>query len=466
LKKTLFDKIWEKHVVHERQDGSSLIYIDRHLVHEVTSPQAFEGLRNSNRPLRRPDLTLAVADHNIPTENRIEGIKDDIARVQVETLEKNVTEFNVPYIPLMDSRQGIVHVIGPEQGFTLPGCTLVCGDSHTSTHGAFGALAFGIGTSEVEHVFATQTLVQKRPKTMLINVSGKLSIGVTSKDIALGIIKKLGTSGGTGYVLEYAGEAISDLSIEARMTLCNMSIEAGARAGLVAPDSKTYEYIKNRPMSPKGVLFEKSMEDWKLLPSDEGATYDKVVNINANSLEPHLTWGTSPEDVLPINSNVPDPRNIDKESLKNAMQDSLDYMGLKPGIPLTDIKIDKVFIGSCTNSRIEDLREAAKIAKGNKVNDSVHAMVVPGSGLIKEQAEKEGIADILIQAGFDWREPGCSMCLGMNPDQLKPKERCASTSNRNFRGRQGRDGRTHLVSPGMAAAAAIAGHFVDVRKFN
>ena len=466
MKKTLFDKIWEKHVVHERQDGSSLIYIDRHLVHEVTSPQAFEGLRNSNRPLRRPDLTLAVADHNIPTENRIEGIKDDIARVQVETLEKNVTEFNVPYIPLMDSRQGIVHVIGPEQGFTLPGCTLVCGDSHTSTHGAFGALAFGIGTSEVEHVFATQTLVQKRPKTMLINVSGKLSIGVTSKDIALGIIKKLGTSGGTGYVLEYAGEAISDLSIEARMTLCNMSIEAGARAGLVAPDSKTYEYIKNRPMSPKGVLFEKSMEDWKLLPSDEGATYDKVVNINANSLEPHLTWGTSPEDVLPINSNVPDPRNIDKESLKNAMQDSLDYMGLKPGIPLTDIKIDKVFIGSCTNSRIEDLREAAKIAKGNKVNDSVHAMVVPGSGLIKEQAEKEGIADILIQAGFDWREPGCSMCLGMNPDQLKPKERCASTSNRNFRGRQGRDGRTHLVSPGMAAAAAIAGHFVDVRKFN
>ena len=466
MKKTLFDKIWEKHVVHERQDGSSLIYIDRHLVHEVTSPQAFEGLRNSNRPLRRPDLTLAVADHNIPTENRIEGIKDDIARVQVETLEKNVTEFNVPYIPLMDSRQGIVHVIGPEQGFTLPGCTLVCGDSHTSTHGAFGALAFGIGTSEVEHVFATQTLVQKRPKTMLINVSGKLSIGVTAKDIALGIIKKLGTSGGTGYVLEYAGEAISDLTIEARMTLCNMSIEAGARAGLVAPDSKTYEYIKNRPMSPKGVLFEKSMEDWKLLPSDEGATYDKVVNINANSLEPHLTWGTSPEDVLPINSNVPDPRNIDKESLKNAMQDSLDYMGLKPGIPLTDIKIDKVFIGSCTNSRIEDLREAAKIAKGNKVNDSVHAMVVPGSGLIKEQAEKEGIADILIQAGFDWREPGCSMCLGMNPDQLKPKERCASTSNRNFRGRQGRDGRTHLVSPGMAAAAAIAGHFVDVRKFN
>ncbi len=466
MKKTLFDKIWEQHVVDERQDGSSLIYIDRHLVHEVTSPQAFEGLRNTKRALRRPDLTLAVADHNVPTENRVQGIKDEIARIQVETLEKNVRDFKVPYIPLMDSRQGIVHVIGPEQGFTLPGCTLVCGDSHTSTHGAFGALAFGIGTSEVEHVFATQTLVQKRPKTMLINVTGKLATGVTAKDIALGIIKKLGTSGGTGYVLEYAGEAISNLSIEGRMTLCNMSIEAGARAGLVAPDNKTYEYIKNRPMSPKGDLFEKAIKDWKLLPSDEGANYDKVVNIDAYSLEPHLTWGTSPEDVLPINSKVPDPKNIEKESLRNAMQDSLDYMGLEPGIALTDIKIDKVFIGSCTNSRIEDLREAAEIAKGKKVKDSVHAMVVPGSGLIKEQAEKEGVADVLIQAGFDWREPGCSMCLGMNPDQLKPKERCASTSNRNFRGRQGREGRTHLVSPGMAAAAAIAGHFVDIRNFN
>tara|TARA_B100000700_G_C15013063_1_gene841958 strand:- start:787 stop:2193 length:1407 start_codon:yes stop_codon:yes gene_type:complete len=466
LKKTLFDKIWEQHVVDERQDGSSLIYIDRHLVHEVTSPQAFEGLRNNKRPLRRPDLTLAVADHNVPTENRIEGIKDDIARIQVETLEKNIKEFQVPYIPLMDSRQGIVHVIGPEQGFTLPGCTLVCGDSHTSTHGAFGALAFGIGTSEVEHVFATQTLVQKRPKTMLIKVDGKLSVGVTAKDIALGIIRNLGTSGGTGYVLEYAGEAISNLSIEGRMTLCNMSIEAGARAGLVAPDNKTFKYIENRPMAPKGDLFEKSLEDWKQLPSDNGAHYDKEIKIDADSLEPHLTWGTSPEDVLPINSEVPDPNKLEKESLKNAMQDSLDYMGLIPGRPLTDIKIDKVFIGSCTNSRIEDLREAAVIAKGRKVNDSVHAMVVPGSGLIKEQAEKEGIADILIEAGFDWREPGCSMCLGMNPDQLKPKERCASTSNRNFRGRQGRDGRTHLVSPGMAAAAAIAGHFVDVRNFN
>ena len=466
MKKTLFDKIWEQHIVDERQDGSSLIYIDRHLVHEVTSPQAFEGLRVSNRALRRPDLTLAVADHNVPTENRINGIKDDIARIQVETLEKNVKEFKVPYISLMDTRQGIVHVIGPEQGFTLPGCTMVCGDSHTSTHGAFGALAFGIGTSEVEHVFATQTLIQKKPKTMLINVSGHLSVGVTAKDIALGIIKTLGTSGGTGYVLEYSGEAISDLTIEGRMTLCNMSIEAGARAGLVAPDVKTYEYIKNKPMSPKGEAYDKALEAWKFLPSDEGAVFDKVINIDASLLEPHLTWGTSPEDVLSINDVVPSPKDIDKENLRNAMQDSLDYMGLKPGQALTDIMIDKVFIGSCTNSRIEDLREAAAIAKGRKVADGVHAMVVPGSGLIKIQAEKEGIADILIEAGFDWREPGCSMCLGMNPDQLKPKERCASTSNRNFRGRQGRDGRTHLVSPGMAAAAAITGHFIDVRKFN
>jgi len=466
LKKTLFDKIWEQHVVEERQDGSSLIYIDRHLVHEVTSPQAFEGLRISNRVLRRPDLTLAVADHNVPTENRINGIKDNIARIQVETLEKNVKEFKVPYIPLMDSRQGIVHVIGPEQGFTLPGCTMVCGDSHTSTHGAFGALAFGIGTSEVEHVFATQTLIQKKPKTMLINVSGALSIGVTAKDIALAIIKNLGTSGGTGYVLEYSGDAISDLTIEGRMTLCNMSIEAGARAGLIAPDAKTYEYIKNKPMSPKGEAYDKALEAWKLLPSDEGAVFGKVINIEASLLEPHLTWGTSPEDVLSINDVVPNPKDIDKENLRNAMQDSLDYMGLKPGQALTDIKIDKVFIGSCTNSRIEDLREAAAVAKGRKVADGVHAMVVPGSGLIKIQAEKEGVADILIAAGFDWREPGCSMCLGMNPDQLKPQERCASTSNRNFRGRQGRDGRTHLVSPGMAAAAAISGHFVDVRKFN
>ena len=466
MKKTLFEKIWDQHIVNQLQDGSTLIYIDRHLVHEVTSPQAFSGLKENNRKLRRPDLTLAVADHNVPTENRSKGIEDETARIQVETLEKNVKEFNVPYVPLLDSRQGIVHVIGPEQGFTIPGCTLVCGDSHTSTHGAFGALAFGIGTSEVEHVFATQTLIQKKPKTMLINIEGKLSLGVTAKDLALGIIRKLGTSGGTGYVLEYAGEAISDLTMEGRMTLCNMSIEAGARAGLVAPDEKTYDYLRGRPMVLTGEEFEEAVAHWKKLPSDLGAKYDKVININASQLEPHVTWGTSPEDVLPITAIIPDPKNIEKENLRSAMQDSLDYMGLKPGQPINTIKIDKVFIGSCTNSRIEDLREVAAVAKDKKVAEGVYAMIVPGSGLIKAQAEKEGLADILINAGFDWREPGCSMCLAMNPDKLLPKERCASTSNRNFRGRQGRDGRTHLVSPGMAAAAAINGYFTDVREFN
>ncbi len=466
MKKTLFNKIWEKHIVDERKDGSTLIYIDRHLVHEVTSPQAFEGLRTNKRKLRRPDLTLAVADHNVPTEDRINGIKDKVARIQVETLENNVKEFKVPYIPLIDARQGIVHVIGPEQGFTVPGCTLVCGDSHTSTHGAFGALAFGIGTSEVEHVFATQTLVQKKPKTMLIDIRGKLSLGVTAKDIALGIIKTLGTSGGTGFVLEYSGSAVRSLSIEGRMTLCNMSIEAGARAGLVAPDDKTYSYLKNKPMCLAAEDFEQAVREWKLLPTDKGAKFDKKIDINASSLEPHLTWGTSPEDVVSINDKIPDPKNVRKKNLRIAMQESLSYMGLEPGQSFDDIKIDKVFIGSCTNSRIEDIREAAAIAKGRKVAKGVYAMVVPGSGLIKQQAEDEGIADILKESGFDWREPGCSMCLGMNPDQLKPKERCASTSNRNFRGRQGRDGRTHLVSPGMAAAAAISGHFIDVRKFN
>ena len=466
MKKTLFEKIWDQHIVNQLQDGSTLIYIDRHLVHEVTSPQAFSGLKENNRKLRRPDLTLAVADHNVPTENRSKGIDDETARIQVETLEKNVKEFNVPYVPLLDSRQGIVHVIGPEQGFTIPGCTLVCGDSHTSTHGAFGALAFGIGTSEVEHVFATQTLIQKKPKTMLINIEGKLSLGVTAKDLALGIIRKLGTSGGTGYVLEYAGEAISDLTMEGRMTLCNMSIEAGARAGLVAPDEKTYDYLRGRPMVLTGEEFEEAVAHWKKLPSDLGAKYDKIININASQLEPHVTWGTSPEDVLPITAIIPDPKNIEKENLRSAMQDSLDYMGLKPGQPINTIKIDKVFIGSCTNSRIEDLREVAAVAKDKKVAEGVYAMIVPGSGLIKAQAEKEGLADILINAGFDWREPGCSMCLAMNPDKLLPKERCASTSNRNFRGRQGRDGRTHLVSPGMAAAAAINGYFTDVREFN
>ena len=466
MKKTLFEKIWDQHIVNQLQDGSTLIYIDRHLVHEVTSPQAFSGLKENNRKLRRPDLTLAVADHNVPTENRSKGIDDETARIQVETLERNVKEFNIPYVPLLDSRQGIVHVIGPEQGFTIPGCTLVCGDSHTSTHGAFGALAFGIGTSEVEHVFATQTLIQKKPKTMLINIKGKLSLGVTAKDLALGIIRKLGTSGGTGYVLEYAGEAISDLTMEGRMTLCNMSIEAGARAGLVAPDEKTYDYLRGRPMVPIKEEFEEAVAHWKKLPSDLGAKYDKIININASQLEPHVTWGTSPEDVLPITAIIPDPKNIEKENLRSAMQDSLDYMGLKPGQPINTIKIDKVFIGSCTNSRIEDLREVAAVAKDKKVAEGVYAMIVPGSGLIKAQAEKEGLADILINAGFDWREPGCSMCLAMNPDKLLPKERCASTSNRNFRGRQGRDGRTHLVSPGMAAAAAINGYFTDVREFN
>ena len=465
MKKTLFDKIWDQHVVNQLKDGSTLIYIDRHLVHEVTSPQAFSGLKENNRILRRPDLTLAVADHNVPTKNRSHGIDDEVARVQVETLEKNVKEFNVPYVPLLDARQGIVHVIGPEQGFTLPGCTLVCGDSHTSTHGAFGALAFGIGTSEVEHVFATQTLIQKKPKTMLIKIDGNLSLGVTAKDLALGIIRKLGTSGGTGFVLEYSGEAISNLTMEGRMTLCNMSIEAGARAGLVAPDEKTYEYLRGRPMVPKGQEFERAVEHWKKLPSDLDAEYDEVITINASKLEPHVTWGTSPEDVLPISAKIPDPKDIKKENLQIAMKDALDYMGLVPGQPINKIKIDKVFIGSCTNSRIEDLREVAAIAKGRKIADGVYAMIVPGSGLIKSQAEEEGIAEILINAGFDWREPGCSMCLAMNPDKLLPKERCASTSNRNFRGRQGRDGRTHLVSPGMAAAAAINGHFTDVREF-
>ena len=464
MKKTLFDKIWESHLVEENSNGSSLIYIDRHLIHEVTSPQAFEGLRINNRKVRRPDLTLAVADHNVPTENRVQGIEDDLARLQVETLEKNVKEYGIPYLPLLDPRQGIVHVIGPEQGFTLPGCTIVCGDSHTSTHGAFGALAFGIGTSEVEHVFATQTLIQKKPNTMLINIDGKLGQGVTSKDLALGVIKKLGTSGGTGYVLEYIGDVISNFSMEARMTLCNMSIEAGARAALVAPDEKTISYINGRPLAPKGEKFEEAKIYWKSLVSDSSAHYDEEINIDANKIEPCVTWGTSPEDVIFINDLIPDPEEVKSNSKRKAMKDSLNYMGLVSGQKLTDVEIDKVFIGSCTNSRIEDLREAASVVKGKKVSNKVHAMVVPGSGLIKLQAEKEGLDQVFIDAGFDWREPGCSMCLGMNPDQLKPRERCASTSNRNFRGRQGRDGRTHLVSPGMAAAAALAGHFVDVTK--
>jgi len=464
VKKTLFDKIWESHLVEERSDDSALIYIDRHLIHEVTSPQAFEGLRTMKRKVRRPDLTLAVADHNVPTEGRVDGIKDEIARIQVETLEKNVKEFEIPYLPLLDPRQGIVHVVGPEQGFTLPGCTIVCGDSHTSTHGAFGALAFGIGTSEVEHVLATQTLMQKKPKTMLLKVEGSLSVGITSKDLALGVIKKLGTSGGTGYILEYSGKQISNLSMEARMTLCNMSIEAGARAALIAPDEKTVLYLKDKPLAPKGDLLKEAKKSWASLFSDEMANYDMKLSINASTIEPHVTWGTSPEDVISINDCIPNPEDAKNDIKKKAMQDSLKYMGLVSGQKLTDIAIDKVFIGSCTNSRIEDLREAALVVEGKKVSAKVHAMVVPGSGLIKLQAEKEGLAQVFIDAGFDWREPGCSMCLGMNPDQLKPKERCASTSNRNFRGRQGRDGRTHLLSPGMAAGAAVAGHFIDITK--
>jgi len=434
------------------------------LIHEVTSPQAFEGLRTMKRKVRRPDLTLAVADHNVPTEGRVDGIKDEIARIQVETLEKNVKEFEIPYLPLLDPRQGIVHVVGPEQGFTLPGCTIVCGDSHTSTHGAFGALAFGIGTSEVEHVFATQTLMQKKPKTMLLKVEGSLSVGITSKDLALGVIKKLGASGGTGYILEYSGKQISNLSMEARMTLCNMSIEAGARAALIAPDEKTVLYLKDKPLAPKGDLLKEAKKSWASLFSDEMANYDMKLSINASTIEPHVTWGTSPEDVISINDCIPNPEDAKNDIKKKAMEDSLKYMGLVSGQKLTDIAIDKVFIGSCTNSRIEDLREAALVVEGKKVSAKVHAMVVPGSGLIKLQAEKEGLAQVFIDAGFDWREPGCSMCLGMNPDQLKPKERCASTSNRNFRGRQGRDGRTHLLSPGMAAGAAVAGHFIDITK--
>ena len=452
---TLFDKIWLNHLVDIQDDGTSLIYIDRHLVHEVTSPQAFEGLRNSNRKVRRPKSTFAVADHNVPTTDRSKGIENLESRIQVETLEKNCKDFDITLFPLLDKRQGIVHIVGPEQGITQPGMTIVCGDSHTATHGAFGALAFGIGTSEVEHVLATQTLIQNPAKNMLINIDGNVAKGSTSKDIILHIIGMIGTAGGTGYVIEYAGNAIADLSMEGRMTICNMSIEAGARAGLIAPDQKTFNYIKNRPYAPKGDHWEKAIDFWKSLPSDENASYDKEIIINGNSIVPQVTWGTSPQDVVAVNGKVPDPKDISDENRRNAVIRSLDYMGLEPNQKIQDIKIDKVFIGSCTNGRIEDLREVAKVVKGKKVN--VDAMIVPGSGLVKEQAEKEGLDKILIEAGFDWREPGCSMCLAMNPDQLKPKERCASTSNRNFEGRQGREGRTHLVSPVIAAASAING---------
>ncbi len=453
--RTLFDKIWESHIVDEQDDGTCLIYIDRHLVHEVTSPQAFEGLRNSKRVVRKPKYTFAVADHNVPTSDRTGGIKNKESRIQVETLEKNCNEFNVNLFPLLDKRQGIVHIVGPEQGITQPGMTIVCGDSHTATHGAFGALAFGIGTSEVEHVLATQTLIQKPAKNMRINVTGSVSPSVTSKDIILKIIGTIGTAGGTGYVIEYSGEAIKNLSMEGRMTICNMSIEGGARAGLIAPDKKTFEYIKGRPYAPKDDNWDMAVKYWKTLSSENGALYDKEVEIKAGTIEPQVTWGTSPQDVVSINGKIPDPKNVKDLNRRNAIQRSLEYMGLKPNQKIKEIEIDRVFIGSCTNGRIEDLREVAKVVEGKKV--SVNAMIVPGSGLVKQQAENEGIDKILVRAGFDWREPGCSMCLAMNPDQLKPKERCASTSNRNFEGRQGREGRTHLVSPTIAAATAIRG---------
>ena len=465
MPKTLYDKIWNEHLVHQQEDGTSLLFVDRHLIHEVTSPQAFEGLRNSNRKVRQPKLTLAVVDHNIPTTDRSKGIDDIDSKIQVETLEKNCKEFGVKLFGMDDKRQGIVHIVGPEQGFTQPGTVIVCGDSHTATHGAFGALAFGIGTSEVEHVLATQTLVQKKAKNFRINVNGKLSLGITSKDVILQIIGKIGTAGGTGCVLEYAGSVISELSVEQRMTICNMSIEGGARAGLIQPDEKIFNYLKGRPMSPKNENWDKALEYWNSLQTDKNAKFDKEINLNGEDIAPMVTWGTSPEDVVPINGKIPNPNNEKNEDKKNSINRSLKYMGLKPDIKVQDIKIDKVFIGSCTNGRIEDLREAAQILKNKKKASHVHGMVVPGSGLVKEQAEQEGLHKIFIESGFEWREPGCSMCLAMNADKLKPQERCASTSNRNFEGRQGRGGRTHLVSPGMAAAAAIAGNLDDVRKY-
>ncbi|MEN3160536.1 3-isopropylmalate dehydratase large subunit [Tistrella mobilis] len=461
--RTLYDKIWESHLVESREDGSALIYVDRMLIHEVTSPQAFEGLRVAGRKPRRLDALLAVADHNVPTVQRAQGIADPVSRTQVETLEENCAHFDVPYFPIMDDRQGIVHVIGPEQGFTLPGTVIVCGDSHTSTHGAFGALAFGIGTSEVEHVMATQTLVQSPSKTMRINVEGELPQGVGPKDIVLAIIGRIGTGGATGRVVEYAGSAMRSLSMEGRMTVCNMSIEAGARAGLVAVDEKTIDYLRDRPMSPKGEMFEQAAAYWRTLVSDEGAVFDDEITIDAASIVPQVTWGTSPQDVAPITGSVPNPAEIADPMRRAAMERALTYMGLEPGTPLAAVPVQKVFIGSCTNGRIEDLREAAAIARGRKVAEGVQALVVPGSGLVKKQAEAEGLDKIFVEAGFEWREAGCSMCLAMNADRLGEGERCASTSNRNFEGRQGRGGRTHLMSPSMAAAAAISGTLADVR---
>ena len=459
--KTLFDKIWDHHLIDTQEDGASLIYIDRHLVHEVTSPQAFEGLRLSGRTVNSPKRTLAVADHNVPTTDRAGGIDEEESRIQVEALDKNVEDFGIPYFNMMDKRQGIVHVIGPEQGFTQPGMTIVCGDSHTATHGAFGALAFGIGTSEVEHVLATQTLIQKPAKNMLINLEGELQTGVSPKDLVLAIIGEIGTAGGTGHVIEYSGEAIKKLSMEGRMTVCNMSIEAGARAGMIAPDQVTFDYLKDKPMSPKGNDWDLAIEWWKSMPSDEGAFYDKRITIDATKIKPTVTWGTSPEDVVSIDGFIPDPSKIQDDDARLKVERSLEYMGLKGGQKISDVEINTVFIGSCTNSRIEDLRSAARIIEGKKVKQGIRAMVVPGSGLVKAQAEEEGLNLMFTEAGFEWREPGCSMCLAMNEDKLQPGERCASTSNRNFEGRQGKGGRTHLVSPQIAAASAITGKLTD-----
>ncbi|HEX2447886.1 MAG TPA: 3-isopropylmalate dehydratase large subunit [Methyloceanibacter sp.] len=464
--RSLYDKIWDAHLIHEAPDGTCLIYIDRHLVHEVTSPQAFEGLRMAGRRVRAPAKTLAVVDHNVPTTDRSKGIDDPESALQIATLAENAKEFGIEYYNERDRRQGIVHVVGPEQGFTLPGTTIVCGDSHTSTHGAFGALAHGIGTSEVEHVLATQTLIQSKAKNMLVRVDGALPEGVTAKDIILAIIGEIGTAGGNGHVIEYAGEAIRALSMEGRMTICNMSIEGGARAGLIAPDEKTFKYIEGRPRAPKAGAFEIARQHWEKLYSDNDAYFDRIVALKADELPPIVSWGTSPEQVVSVTGRVPVPSEIADETKRKAAERSLDYMGLKGGEKITDITLDRVFIGSCTNGRIEDLRAVAKVVEGRKVNENVRAMIVPGSGLVKAQAEAEGLDTIFKDAGFEWREPGCSMCLGMNPDQLSPRERCASTSNRNFEGRQGRLGRTHLVSPVMAAAAALAGRFVDIRKFH
>ncbi|SMO79042.1 3-isopropylmalate dehydratase large subunit [Ruegeria faecimaris] len=462
--KTLYDKIWDAHVAHEADDGTCLLYIDRHLVHEVTSPQAFEGLRMAGRKVRAPEKTIAVPDHNVPTTpDRVNGIENPESRIQVEALDKNAKDFGIHYYPVNDVRQGIVHIVGPEQGWTLPGMTVVCGDSHTATHGAFGALAHGIGTSEVEHVLATQTLIQKKSRNMKVEITGKLQPGVTAKDITLAVIGETGTAGGTGYVIEYCGEAIRNLSMEGRMTVCNMAIEGGARAGLIAPDETTFEYVKGRPHAPKGAQWEAAMDWWKTLFTDEDAHFDKVITLRGEDIAPVVTWGTSPEDVLPITASVPHPEDFEGGKV-DAARRSIEYMGLEAGQKLSDVEIDTVFIGSCTNGRIEDLRAAAEILKGKKIKDGMRAMVVPGSGLVRAQAEEEGLAEIFKEAGFEWRLAGCSMCLAMNPDQLQPGERCAATSNRNFEGRQGRGGRTHLLSPAMAAAAAITGRLTDVRE--